>query len=95
MYLFPESCRQRIVVDEFDDDGHSAHEVAVVMAMVIIIAEHPTMIPLADKMVNVSEVVSRNHTVTGPPNFLPQPGATPGPLQPGRLIDDFFPTWQP
>jgi hypothetical protein len=42
-------------------------------------------------VIDVGEVVLRNLTVLPLPNFFPQSGATPGPLQQDRFVYDLFP----
>jgi hypothetical protein len=67
---------------------YPSDEVTVVVAMAIVVAEHPAMIQPAASRIDVRQVVADNRSVGVLPNLFPQRCAGPGSTQRDPLVQN-------
>src|SRR5271157_2093929 len=65
-----------------------SHEVPVMVAVAVVVAEHPPIIRAADRRVHVCEAVLYDLPFLGLPHLFLQHGSASRPLQIDRIVDD-------
>jgi hypothetical protein len=67
---------------------HFAHKVPMVNSVAVVVSEHPTIVHLADQMIDVCQIVFRDFSVRRLPYFFPDLGTMT--IQLVRFVHNLF-----